>query len=242
MRETNPSGRPPVLARLPILAILVVALAGTFLLRDRLSFEALAQHRDALIAFRDTHYLASVAGFMLAYAAVVAFSLPGATLFTLTGGFLFGLFPGVIYNVVAATFGAVCIFLAARAGYGSRFADLLHSRGGAVARLQEGLRENEWSVLFLMRLAPVLPFFLANLIPAFLNVRLSRFAITTFFGIMPGGLVLTSVGTGLGSVLARGEAPDLDILFSPMVLFPILGLAALSALPILVKYRRRKRI
>jgi uncharacterized membrane protein YdjX (TVP38/TMEM64 family) len=242
--ETKPSDRPKggFLSRLPILVILVVAVVGTFLLRDQLSFEALARHRDTLIGFRDAHYLASVAGFMLAYMAVVAFSLPGATVFTLTGGFLFGLFPGVLYNVVAATLGAIGIFLAARTGYGARFASLLQSRGGPVARLQEGLRDNEWSVLFLMRLAPVLPFFLANLIPAFLNVRLSRFAITTFFGIMPGGLVLTSVGTGLGAVLARGEAPDLSILFTPMVLFPILGLAALSALPILIKYFRRREV
>ena len=91
-----------------------------------------------------------------------------------------------------------------------------------------------------MRLVPAVPFFLANLIPAFVGTRLSRFAISTFLGIMPGGLVYTSVGAGLGDVFTRGETPDLGIIFAPYVLGPILGLAALSALPIALKYFRKK--
>ena len=70
-----------------------------------------------------------------------------------------------------------------------------------------------------------MPFFLANLIPAALGVSLGRFAFTTFFGIMPGGLVYTSVGAGLGEVFARGETPNLGLLFEPQILGPILGLA-----------------
>lgn len=226
--------------KLPFLAILAVAAAGAFFLRDQISFAALAENRDALIAFRDANYLVAVLVFVAAYTAIVGFSLPGATIATLTGGFLFGTFPGVLFNVTAATMGAIAIFLAARSGFGARFAAKLEGKGGAVARLQAGLRENEWSVLFIMRLVPAVPFFVANLIPAFVGTRLSRFAVTTFLGIMPGGLVYTSVGAGLGEVFARGETPDLGIIFAPHVLGPILGLAALSALPIALKYFRRK--
>lgn len=227
--------------RLPILAVLAAAVLGAWVLRDHLSFEALAANRDALIAFRDAHYLPAVLVFILAYVAIVGLSLPGATVATLTGGFLFGLFPGVIYNVVGATLGAVAIFLAARAGIGADVAARISGGGGAAARLQAALRDNEWSVLFLMRLVPVVPFFLANLIPAFVGVRLDRFAITTFLGIIPGALVFTSVGSGLGGVFARGETPDLSVLFEPQVIAPILGLAALSALPIVLKLFRKAR-
>ena len=101
------------------------------------------------------------------------------------------------------------------------------------------LRENEWSVLFMMRLIPAVPFFIANLIPAFVGTRLMPFVVTTFLGIIPGGLVYTSVGAGLGEVFARGETPDFGIIFAPHVLLPILGLAALSALPIVVKKFRK---
>ena len=225
----------PIWRKLPILIVLATAAIGAITLRDQLSFAALADNRERLLAFRDLHYLWAVTGFMVAYIVIVAFSLPGATVATLTGGFLFGLFPGVFFNVTAATLGAIAVFLAARSGFGTAVADKIEAGGGAAARLQAGLRDNEWSVLMIMRLVPAVPFFLANLLPAFVGTRLMPFALTTFFGIMPGALVYTWVGAGLGEVFARGETPDLSIIFQPYVIGPILGLAALSALPIVVK-------
>ena len=230
----------PRLARsLPLIIIAVAALLGLVLLRDQLSFEALARHRDALLAFRDTNHALAVLAFIAAYVLIVALSLPGATVATLTGGFLFGLFPGVFYNVIAATIGAAGIFLAVRAGLGAALARRIEAGGGAAARLQDGLRQNEWSVLMVMRLVPALPFFLANLIPAVVGVRFDRFVITTFIGIFPAALVFTSVGAGLGEVFAKGGTPDLSVIFTAPILLPLLGLAALSALPVVVKYFRK---
>lgn len=229
------------LRRLPILVILGTALAGAILLRDELSFQTLARHREDLLAFRDAHYLWSVLAFLAAYVAIVALSLPGGTVATLAGGFLFGLFPGVLYNIAAAGTGAILVFLAARTGFGSALAQKLEAAGGKAARLQTSLRQNEWSVLFLMRLVPLVPFFIANLIPAFVGTSLLRFAVTTFLGIIPGALVFTSVGSGLGEVFARGEAPDLGVIFSPPVLLPLLGLAALAALPMLLNAVKGER-
>ncbi len=139
----------------------------------------------------------------------------------------------------AATLGACAVFLAARAGFGEALARRVEAAGGGGARLMAGLRENEWSVLLTMRLIPVVPFFVANLIPAFVGTRLLPFAVTTFLGIIPGGVVYTSVGAGLGEVFARGETPDLGLIFAPHILLPILGLAALSALPIVLKSLRK---
>lgn len=223
------------LRRLPILVILATAVLGAIAFRDALSFEALARHREELLAFRDTHYLWAVLGFLAAYVVIVALSLPGGTVATLAGGFLFGLFPGVLYNVAGAGTGAVLVFLAARTGFGDALGQKLAAAGGKAAKLQAALRENEWSVLFLMRLVPLVPFFIANLIPAFVGTSLTRFAVSTFIGIIPGALVFTSVGSGLGEVFARGEAPDLGIIFTPPVLFPLLGLAALAALPMVMR-------
>ena len=237
-----PSGtRAAWLRRLPILVILVVAVFGAIALRDDLSFDTLARHRQALLAFRDAHYLWAVLAFMAAYVAIVALSLPGGTIASLTGGFLFGLFPGVAYVVLAAGAGAVLVFLAARAGFGAGLAQRLDAAGGKAARLQAALRRNEWSVLFLMRLVPLVPFFIANLVPALVGTSLWRFAVSTFVGIIPGALVYTSVGSGLGKVFARGEAPDLGIVFTPPVLLPLLGLAALAALPMVVRTIKGER-
>jgi uncharacterized membrane protein YdjX (TVP38/TMEM64 family) len=145
----------------------------------------------------------------------------------------------VIFNVIGASTGAVLIFLAVRHGFGDRLATRIALGGGKAARLMAALRENEWSVLFLMRLVPLVPFVLSNLIPAVVGTSLWRFGITTFVGIIPGALVFTSVGSGLGEVFARGETPDLGVIFTPPVLLPILGLAALAALPILLKTLRK---
>jgi uncharacterized membrane protein YdjX (TVP38/TMEM64 family) len=230
-----------VVRRLPIIVIIIVALIGGYALRDYLSFEALAENRAALIAFRDANYTLTVVGFVAAYAGIVAFSLPGATIATLTGGFLFATFPGVLINVTGATIGAIGIFLAARWGFGERLAAKMNASTGTVRRIKDGIDANQWEMLFLIRLVPAVPFFVANLVPALVGVPLRRFAITTFIGIMPGALVYTSVGAGLGEVFARGETPNLGIIFTPPILLPILGLCLLAALPIVLKAVRGKK-
>ena len=218
--------------RLPLIAIAVVAVVGAFTLRDYLTFETLAENRERLIAFRDANYLVTVLGFIAAYIVIVAFSLPGATIATLTGGFLFATFPGALFNVTGATLGAIAIFLAARWGLGERLAAKMENGQGAVKRIKDGIDENQWSMLFLIRLVPAVPFFVANLVPALVGVPLVRFAVST---------VYTSVGAGLGEVFARGETPNLGIIFEPHILLPILGLCVLAALPILIKAVRGKK-
>ncbi|WP_163848934.1 TVP38/TMEM64 family protein [Pseudooceanicola aestuarii] len=224
--------------RLPLIAVAVAALLGAFLLRDTLSFDTLARHREALTDFRQDHAVLTALAFIAAYAAIVAFSLPGATVATLTGGFLFGLWPGALFNVLGATLGAVGIFLAVRAGLGDQLAARMNASEGRIRKLKDELDRNQWSMLFLIRLMPVVPFFVANVLPALLSVPLRRFAITTFLGIMPGAVVFTSVGAGLGEVFDRGDTPDLGVVFEPFVLLPLLGLSALALLPVIIRALR----
>ena len=227
--------------RLPLIGILLVAVIGAFTLRDYLSFQTLADNREVLIAFRDDNYFMTVLLFMAAYVVIVAFSLPGATIATLTGGFLFATFPGALFNVTAATIGATAIFQAARWGFGEKLGARLEGSDGIVKSIKDGIDENQWSMLFVIRLVPVVPFFLANLISSFLEVPLRRFVISTFLGIIPGAVVYTSVGAGLGEVIARGETPNLGIIAEPHILGPILGLAALALLPVVLKAVRGKK-
>jgi uncharacterized membrane protein YdjX (TVP38/TMEM64 family) len=230
-----------LLRKMPLLIIAVVAVIGAIYLRDYLSFDALAANRDLLLSWRDDNYLATVLGFMTIYVVIVAFSLPGSLVATLTGGFLFSTFPGMLFNITAATLGAVAIFQAARLGFGDRLAARMEQSDGAVRKIKEGIDRNQWEMLFLIRLVPAVPFFVANLVPALVGVPLYRFAITTFLGIIPGSLVFTSVGAGLGEVLARGDTPNLGVIFEPAILLPILGLCALAALPIVIKALRGRK-
>ncbi len=233
--------KPGFAKRLPLIAILAVAVVGAFTLKDFFSFQALADNREALIAFRDNNYLLTVLAFIAVYVVIVAFSLPGATIATLTGGFLFATFPGALFNITAATIGATIIFLAARWGLGEKLAAKMDGSDGAVKKIKTAIDDNQWEALFLIRLVPAVPFFVANLVPALVGVPVVRFVITTFLGIIPGAVVYTSVGAGLGEVFERGETPNLGIIFEPHILLPILGLCALAALPIIIKAVRGKK-
>lgn len=229
------------LRRLPLIVVLAVAAIGAFTLKEFLSFEALRDNRETLIAFRDSHLVLTITTFILAYVLIVAFSLPGALAATLTGGFLFGTLAGSFLSVVGATVGATLIFIAVKTGLGAGFEQKLDDANGKVGKIKKGLDENQWSMLFLMRLVPIVPFFVANLVPAFLAVPIHRYVISTFIGIVPGSLVYSSVGAGLGEVFAAGEAPNLGIIFEWHILLPILGLCALTLLPVVIKSIARKQ-
>ncbi len=239
MTDTSIPRKVNLRRHLPLIGILAVAVIGAFTLRDYLSFETLRDNREALIAFRDSHYALTVSVYVALYAVMVAFSLPGAVFVTLAGGFLFGLWFGTLATVTAATIGATLLFLAARYGFGDMFEKsvngLTGKLGKVVQKIKDGLDQNQWSMLFIIRLVPLVPFFVANLIPALMQVPLSRYVISTFVGIIPGTFVFTSVGAGLGEVFASGDTPDLGIIFEPHVIGPLLGLAALSLLPACVK-------
>lgn len=242
MPDPTPDAKTPrALRRLPIVVIGAAAVLGALTLGDVLSFEALAARRDDLATLRAAHPVATAAGFVLAYTAIVALSLPGAAIASLAGGFLFGTLLGTPLNVLAATLGAVAIFLAARMGFGNRLAARMDASEGRIRRLKAAIDANQWEALFVMRLVPVVPFFLANLLPAMFGVPLHRFVVTTALGIVPGALVYTSLGAGLGEVFAAGSAPDLGIIFAPHILLPLLGLAALAALPAVIRALRRDR-
>jgi uncharacterized membrane protein YdjX (TVP38/TMEM64 family) len=197
-----------------------------------LSFGALAENRDFLIGLVEDHPVTAPLAFMAVYALAVAFSIPGAVVLTIAGGFMFGTWAGGIYVVIGATIGAIGVFLAARTAFGS---GLRQRAGPWIARLEAGFRENALSYLLVLRLVPLFPFWLVNLVPAFLGVPLATYALGTFVGIIPGSFVYASVGNGLGSVFDAGGTPDLRIIFEPEILLPIIGLSLLALIPVVYK-------
>ena len=229
---TTPERKPAWQRFLPIALIAAGAVAALIFARDFLSFSAIAEHYQTLIDWRDSHWFATAAVFFAAYVVCVAFSVPGATWLTLIGGFLFGTVTGSLIVVPAATLGALLIFIAARTALG----DALRSRAsGWLTKMEKGFREGEVSYLLVMRLVPAVPFFVANLAPAFLGARLWTYLWTTLVGIIPGTVVYISVGAGLGEQLASGQPPDLGVIFEWHILGPLLGLAVLASLPLVLR-------
>jgi uncharacterized membrane protein YdjX (TVP38/TMEM64 family) len=227
------------LRRLLPVAILLAGLAIFLLLglERYISFEMLARHKATLTTWVAAHRLLAGLTFVLAYAFMVAFSLPVAVVATPVGGFLFGTWTGAGLSVVAATLGSIAVFLAARYA----FRDLFRARAGTtLARLEEGFRHNDFSYLLFLRFVPVFPFWLINIVPALLGMQLKRYALATLLGIVPASIVYASVGAGLGAVLKRGEHPNLGIIFEWHILLPLLGLGALALLPVVFARLRRQ--
>jgi uncharacterized membrane protein YdjX (TVP38/TMEM64 family) len=221
------------IGKLAIVGLLAAAVFAFFYfdLKQYLSLDALKNNRDALLAYTETHYASAVAVFIGLYALQTAFSLPGAAIFTLAGGFLFGSFVGTFFVNIAATTGATLAFLAAR--YLLR--DWVESRfGNRLAPIQEGFAKNAFSYLMTLRLIPIFPFFIVNLVSGLTRVRVGTYVLATALGIIPGSFVYANAGRQLGSINSLSE------IASPRVLgaFALLGL--LSLVPILYKKFSKK--
>lgn len=238
LSSANENRKPGALRWLPLVCLAAGFVAFfAFGLDDYLTLKTLKHNRDGLLDWVAARPLVAPLVYMLAYAAVVGLSLPGGAVLTVTGGFLFGTVFGAAYAVIGATIGAIIVFLAARTALG----DTLRARaGGAVRRMEEGFRQDAFSYLLVLRLVPLFPFFVVNLVPAFLGVRLGTYSLATLLGIVPGALVYASVGNGLGAVFDAGEKPDLGILFTPPILLPIIGLCMLALVPVVYKRLKRK--
>jgi uncharacterized membrane protein YdjX (TVP38/TMEM64 family) len=214
----------------PILLILG-ALAAVYALgaSSLLSWQEVAAHQAALRHLVATQPVTSGAGYVLVYALAVAASFPGAVIITVVGGLLFGVVLGAVLAVTGATLGASLLFLAAR----SALRPLLTARYDAVfARLRPGLEQDGFLYVLSLRLIPVVPFWLINLAASLSGIRFRDFVAGTALGIIPATTIFASIGAGVGTILAAGETPDLSLIASPLVLGPLLALAALSLLPI----------
>ncbi|WP_034388803.1 TVP38/TMEM64 family protein [Hellea balneolensis] len=215
--------------------IIALALAAFFVLGGPkyVSLESLKSNRAALAAFVDNNFLMAIIGFIALYATLTAISFPGASFLSIFGGFLFGTFVGGSAITIGATIGAVGIFLAARYALGD---SLTKKAGPYMQKFEAGLKENEISYLFILRLIPAFPFFIVNIVPALFDVKLRNYALTTFLGIIPGCFVYASVGAGAGAILDQGGELRLGgLMTQPKVLLPVLGLITLALLPVIYK-------
>lgn len=231
------------------LGVLVLGIALFFLFDlDRfLDFDELARWYGALEALRaESPVLAVLIGAAI-YAGATAISVPAGWLLTVAMGLVFGWAMGTAIVVLSATLGACVLFLAAR----TALADFFRRRAAPwLNTLAEGFRIDAASYLLSLRLMPVVPFSLLNVVPAILGVKFSIFFWTTLFGIIPGSIAYAFAGEGLRSVVAeRGEACAAGMppcgeplragdLVTPQVLIALFLLAIVSLVPVVLKRLR----
>lgn len=224
----------------PLIAILVLAVVFFASGAHRyLSIDALKENYRQFEAFVAAHYFTALLLYMLAYVALAALSLPGASIMSMLGGFLFGAFAGTAAVVVSATFGATLIFLAARTALREFF---MARAKGFIKKMEAGFSENAFSYLLVLRLIPLFPFFIVNIVPAFTQIRTRTFIAATLIGIIPGAFAFVSAGNGLGAIFARdGDIEFSGLLLQPEILTPIVALSLLALLPVIYRALRNNR-
>jgi uncharacterized membrane protein YdjX (TVP38/TMEM64 family) len=223
---------------LPLLILLSLCVAvWASGIADQFSWQGLARHQAVLADWVGRHPVLAPLSYLAFYVVIAALSVPEAALATVAGGLLFGTLLGGTLAVFGATLGSVVLFLVARSALADSFA---HRGGKLLARARGALQREGFSYLLAIRLIPVLPFWLVNLAAAFGGMRLLPYTIATLIGIIPVTMIFASLGDGLGAVLARGARPDLMVIVSPRVLLPLLALAALSLMPVLWRWWRRR--
>jgi len=197
-----------------------------------LTLDTIKSHRDELLAYTQQHYALMIIGAILVYTASTALSIPGALVLSLTVGFIFGRWAGTLIIVFSATIGATLVFLAAR----YLFAQAAQRRMGPLAqKIARGFGANAFSYLLFLRLVPVFPFWLVNLVPAFTPMHLRTFFMATAVGILPGSFVFANLGQSLGRIESLNQLLSAEVLGA----FVLLGLIALS--PVIVKKTRVAR-
>jgi len=209
-----------------LIAIVIVAAIITIRLSplgDYLTLDVLRIHRDALQSFVTLNPLLSSISYTITYAVATALSFPGAAILTLAGGALFGVWWGCICVNIGATLGATGAFVVAR--YLLR--DTVRARyGSRLATIDKHVEAQGGYYLLAVRLVPIFPFFLINILAALTPISLITFIVTTSVGIIPGSLVYLYAGTQLASINAVGD------LLSPGMIMAFALLGCLALLPV----------
>jgi uncharacterized membrane protein YdjX (TVP38/TMEM64 family) len=240
---------------MPLIVLVVLSISAIAIgWNQKISFETLVRHNDAIHAFIMANRIASVAIFLAIYVVTIALSLPGGLVLTMSGGFLLGGLVGGAAAVVGATAGAVILFMIAKSAFGEH---LTRYAGPTAERLAEGFRADAFHYLLFLRLVPVFPFFVVNLVAAIVGVTLPTFLAATAVGIIPGTFTFAFLGAGLDSViraqgavynacLASGRTDckldfDIKAAVTPELLGALAALGVLALIPVAVKRIRAWR-
>ncbi|MDP1770805.1 MAG: FAD-dependent oxidoreductase [Methylobacter sp.] len=219
------------LSRWVLLAVIVTLIAAFFIfdLQYYLTLETLKAQQAAIDTYRSNHPVLAVVIYALIYIVVTGLSLPGATILTLAGGAVFGLLWGTLIVSFASTIGATLAFLSAR----FLFRDAVESRfGDRLNVINKGMDRDGALYLFTLRLVPVFPFFVINLVMGLTSLKTQTFYWVSQLGMLAGTVVYVNAGTQLGKLesLSGILSPGLIGSFALLGIFPLLANKVVEAI------------
>jgi len=210
--------------------LLLAALVGAFFIFDLqryLTLGSLKAQQHAFQEYYSDHRLFTLGLYFLLYVAVTALSLPGAAVMTLAGGALFGFWPALLVVSFASTIGATLAFLVSR----FLLRDWVQEKFGERLRaVNAGVEREGAFYLFTLRLVPIFPFFVINLVMGLTPMRTLPFYWVSQTGMLAGTVVYVNAGTQLGQIeqLSGILSPALLFSFALLGLFPLLARRAID--------------
>lgn len=219
------------------LVALVAALVVCFFVFDLgryFNLEFIKAQRDAYQAYYRQRPSVTIAAYAAVYVAVTSLSLPGAAVLTLLGGALFGVLTGTVIVSFCSTIGATLAFLVAR----FLLRDSVQGKfGDRLEAINKGIANEGMFYLFTMRLIPVIPFFVINLVMGLTPIRTAQFFFVSQLGMLPGTVVYVNAGTQLARIDSLAGILSWQLLLS----FALLGLFPLIAKKCVALVNRRKQ-
>lgn len=205
--------------------LILVLLLGLFFGTDAKEFFTLAYlkaQKESFILFYEDNRFLTFGIFIGLYISMTALSLPGATVLTLAGGAIFGVAAGTVLVSISSSVGATLAFLASR--YLLR--DLVETKfGERLKAINEGVKKEGAFYLFTLRLVPVFPFFVINLVMGVTSIRTMVFFLVSQLGMLPGTIVYVNAGTQLGKIESLKDVLSIELIAS----FVLLGIFPLIA-------------
>jgi len=216
-----------------IILFLAIILALRFsTITNYLNFENFVKYKNDFKFLVNSNYCVSILIYILGYIISNVFLLPFSALLTIGGGFIFGTLFGTIFSNIGSTLGAACSFLTYRYLFGKSLQEKYQDK---LTNFNNNLKNNASYYLFFIRLIPIIPFFIVNILASFTKVRLSTFVWTTSLGIIPISIIFTMTGKKIETISKPSD------IFSKQILI-ILSLIIISSLiPIIIKYFKKNK-
>ncbi len=237
----------------PLVLMIIVGIAAfAFGLGEYLSLSNIIRFRSALVGFVEDQPALATAAYVGVYMLAVVFSVPGGSVFTIVGGIMFGGIVGGIITTVGAVLGSLGVFLVARTALAGWTRRRMSQLGPRIKAIAEGFRENAFSLLIVLRLIPVMPYWASNALPAIFGVSVSTFVVATTIGLLPWTVSFAFFGAALEDIVAAQEAANpgcadagtcevsVSVFSSPSVLTGFV-IALLALVPVFVHWWHRRR-
>lgn len=221
VKQNNTSSMNRIRILLLVGLVILILLFYMLDLGHYFNLDYLRHTRTQIQSFRSSHPLESAGLFVLIYIAVTGLSLPGAAIMTLTGGAVFGLLWGTCLSSISAVIGATIAFLASR----FLFRDFVQSHfKNKLTAVNRGIEQDGASYLFTLRLVPIFPFFIINIVMALTPIRTMTFFLVSLIGMLPATIVFVNAGTQLARIQSVGDILSFKLLgsFALLGLFPLI--------------------